>query len=304
MLTDCIDNGIKIRYVQYSNSNNDFNIVPTFSHTNQLLNMCESNIYHPSILRYHTPSSFIAFSTRRHGSGVSSGNYSTLNINPYCGDDPECVTENRNLLAKILSIDPNRILLPHQVHDCKIESIDEDFLMQDIVWQNKTLEGIDALITSVPNICIGISTADCVPILLYDIQKNVCAAVHAGWRGTLLHIARKTINMMIQKYECSPADIHAIIGPSISLHSFEVGQEVYDKFKDSSYPIERISKFITPKWHLDLWEANRLDLVDANIPNENIFVSNICTYNNDQFFSARRQGIQSGRIYSGIMVVR
>ena len=94
----------------------------------------------------------------------------------------------------------------------------------------------------------------------------------------------------------------ACIGPSISLESFEVGDEVYDAFAKAGFDMDRIAKKYE-KWHLDLWEANRLQLLAQGVWLEHIEVSGICTYQqHENFFSARRLGIKSGRILSGVML--
>ena len=165
------------------------------------------------------------------------------------------------------------------------------------------LDGIDAIITDIPGTCIGISTADCIPVMLFDYAHKAIAAIHAGWRGTVDRIIGKTFIAMNKAFGCTPSDIKAIIGPGISLKNFEVGQEVYECFAKAAFCMDNISKFINGKWHIDLVECNRLQLVDLGINDKNIHVSGICTYDNiDDFFSARRLGIESGRIYNGIMV--
>lgn len=92
------------------------------------------------------------------------------------------------------------------------------------------LEGIDALVTDIPGCCICISTADCIPILLYDKQHQAIAAVHAGWRGTVNFIVGHTLERMRAVYGTVGEEVVACIGPGISLESFEVGDEVYEGF--------------------------------------------------------------------------
>ena len=167
--------------------------------------------------------------------------------------------------------------------------------------------GMDAIITNLPQTCIGVSTADCIPILLYDAKQRVVAAVHAGWRGTVANIAKECTATMYNRYGCTVADIKAIIAPGISQEAFEVGDEVYDNFAEAGFPMRKIAKRYPAtqgeKWHIDLWEANRLQLIDTGIKEENITVTEICTYTrHEEFFSARRLGINSGRIFNGIML--
>ena len=251
----------------------------------------------PQLLFYDFGPRVVAFSTTRHG-GVSQGNYGSLNINSYCGDDMEAVAENRRLLSLELPI-PNasRIVIPHQVHDSVVQVIDEDTL-----GQQELIEGVDALITRLPGVCIGVSTADCIPIIIYDPIHHCAAAVHAGWRGTVKRIVEKAAQQMYAFYRSDYGEMQVMIGPGISLKNFEVGQEVYDEFLQAGFPMERIVAKHA-KWHIDLPLCNRLQLEQLGIRPENIRETGICTYDHaDDFFSARRLGINSGRIFTGVIL--
>lgn len=251
----------------------------------------------PQLLFYDFGPRVVAFSTTRQG-GVSQGNYGSLNINSYCGDDMEAVAENRRLLSLELPI-PNasRIIVPHQVHDSVVQVIDEDTL-----GQQELIEGVDALITRLPGVCIGVSTADCIPIIIYDPVHHCAAAVHAGWRGTVKRIAESVARQMYAFYRSDYGEMQVMIGPGISLKNFEVGQEVYDEFLQAGFPMERIAAKHA-KWHIDLPLCNRLQLEQLGIRPENIRETGICTYDHaDDFFSARRLGINSGRIFTGVIL--
>ena len=251
----------------------------------------------PQLLYYDLDPRVTAFSTTRHG-GVSQGNYGSLNINSYCGDDPASVAENRRLLSLELPV-PNasRLVIPHQVHDSVVQVIDEETL-----GNQELIEGVDALITRLPGVCIGVSTADCIPIIIYDPINHCAAAVHAGWRGTVKRIAEKTARQMYSFYRSDYGEMQVMIGPGISLKNFEVGQEVYDEFLQAGFPMERIAAKYA-KWHIDLPLCNRLQLEQLGVRPENIRETGICTYDHtDDFFSARRLGIASGRIYTGVIL--
>lgn len=251
----------------------------------------------PQLLYYDLDPRVTAFSTTRHG-GVSQGNYGSLNINSYCGDDPASVAENRRLLSLELPV-PNasRLVIPHQVHDSVVQVIDEETL-----GHQELIEGVDALITRLPGVCIGVSTADCIPIIIYDPINHCAAAVHAGWRGTVKRIAEKTARQMYSFYRSDYGEMQVMIGPGISLKNFEVGQEVYDEFLQADFPMERIAAKYA-KWHIDLPLCNRLQLEQLGVRPENIRETGICTYDHtDDFFSARRLGIASGRIYTGVIL--
>lgn len=141
---------------------------------------------------YNIAEGVCAFSTTRHG-GTSEGNHASLNINPYCGDKPEHVTANRELLAEELGVEADRIILPHQTHGTETRIIGKEFCALPEQIRQMLLEGVDALLTDVKGVCIGVSTADCIPVLLYDEEHHAAAAVHAGWRGTQARIVSKAI---------------------------------------------------------------------------------------------------------------
>ena len=264
----------------------------------------------PSLTHYRLGTGVVAFSSTRHG-GYSQGHYAAFNINNYCGDDPAAIQKNREALCHLLGIEDKRLLMPHQVHRAEVAYINTSFLDLTPEEQKGKLEGIDAIITNIPGICIGVSTADCIPILLYDPRHGVVAAVHAGWRGTVQRIAEKAVAAMTACYGSQHSDVVAQIGPGISLKSFEVGQEVYDAFAAKGFCMEEISRLMPSsqgieneeKWHIDLPACNRLQLLEAGLQNEQIHTLPVCTYEQHaDYFSARRLGIHSGRIFTGIML--
>ena len=141
--------------------------------------------------------------------------------------------------------------------------------------------------------------------LLYDRKNAVIAAVHAGWRGTVNYILGHTLDKMRARYGTEGKEVIACIGPGISLSAFEVGDEVYEAFRKNGFQMDYISEWkpATHKYHIDLWAANRLQLLDFGVPSAQVETANICTFTQyEEFFSARRMGIKSGRILSGIML--
>ena len=262
-----------------------------------------------------------AFSTTRFvGDGTSrstsaacpSSNYAEFNINPFCGDDVAHISRNRQALCSLLGIGDSQLLMPHQVHLTKTVRIDEALLSLPEEQRREALDGYDALMTDLKDVCIGVSTADCIPILLHDEFHHAVCAVHAGWRGTVARIVEKALAEMRTAFDTRPEQVKAQIGPGINLDSFEVGDEVYEAFVSEGFPMELISKrYPSPqtspsaeKWHIDLPECNRQQLLAAGVPAASIAVSPVCTYEqSDRFFSARRLGINSGRIFTGIMMV-
>lgn len=243
-----------------------------------------------------------AFSSTRKG-GMSEGRYGEFNINPYCGDASDAVMMDRKALCTELQIDDAHLLMAHQVHGTEARIIAEEFFSLSSSTRLRLLEGVDALITAIPHVCIGVSTADCIPVLLYDEEHHAAAAVHAGWRGTVTRVVQKTIAVMQSSFHTQPAHLHACIGPGISLRHFEVGDEVYQAFAQAGFNMPAISQQMD-KWHINLPECNRLQLLEAGVSDDRILSTGICTYEQeDAYFSARRLGIQSGRIYNGIILL-
>ena len=239
-------------------------------------------------------SNIFGFSTTRHG-GCGEGAYATFNCTHYCGDSPEHVKTNLESLAALLPECPHVIVIPRQTHTTNVRVITD-------VPTPEELQDVDAVVTQLKDFCLCVSTADCVPVLLYDKEKQVIAAIHAGWRGTVGRIVEKTIEVVRIHYGTEGKDLVACIGPSISLESFEVGDEVYAAFEEAGFDMTRIARRYE-KWHLDLWEANRVQLLANGVLPEHIEVAGICTFQcYEDFFSARRLGIKSGRILSGIML--
>lgn len=255
----------------------------------------------PQLNYYHLGDGVTAFSTRRQG-GYSKGNYGEFNINRYCGDEPEAVRKNREALCQLLGICDNQLLMPHQVHLTKIAVVDENLLRATTDERQQALEGVDALMTQLEGICIGVSTADCIPVLLYDPVHRAVCAIHAGWRGTVQRIVEKAVEQMTAVYGTHPSDMIAQIGPSISLDSFEVGDEVYDAFAHEGFDMQCISRRYQ-KWHIDLPQCNRLQLLAIGVAADHISQTDICTVKqSEDYFSARRLGISSGRIFTGIIL--
>ena len=254
----------------------------------------------------NTFDSLLHFSTTIDG-GVSTDNYTSFNLGMYSGDDLQDVAENRSRLASMLSIPSENLLFPYQTHGDSVCIIDKEFTSKSKDEQLQLLNGVDALITNQIGVCVGVGTADCVPILIFDPKNKVFAAIHAGWRGTVTKLGPKVVEIMKTKFNSAPSDLLVGIAPSISPDYFEVGDEVVDEFAHAGFLIDDIGyyNFETSKFHIDLWFANELLLSQAGVRFDNIEVAGLCTYyHSDQFFSARRQGIQSGRMITGGVLTR
>lgn len=185
---------------------------------------------------------------------------------------------------------PYPVVQAHQIHTDRIALITDPNTTRD------QLEGIDAMITRLPNCAIGARTADCVPILLYDPEQRAVAAIHSGWRGTVLLISQQTIKRMQSEFGTRPEYLRAIIGPSIGVDAFQVGEEVVKAFDEAGFPMDEIYEYrgehiagdLHTGHHIDLWKANKVLLTEAGIRAENIQIAGICSYTqHDRFNSAR-----------------
>lgn len=154
--------------------------------------------------------------------------------------------------------------------------------------------GADALVTQAPGVRIGVKTADCVPVLLYAPEPRTVAAIHSGWKGTVADIIGITVRRLSQECGVKPSETKAVIGPCIHVEAFEVGDDVYGRFRDIGLGTccRRMNAFGSnggEKWHVDLPQACRLQLENAGV--RNVDVRPECTYTlHDAFYSARRLG--------------
>ncbi len=213
----------------------------------------------------------------------------------FTGERPG-VMENRQKLARVLGIDPAQLVFPRQTHSEKVQEV-------KAIPRNE-LKDTDALMTSQPGICLCVQTADCVPLLFFDPVNKAVAAVHAGWRGTVKKIAAIVLIQMAQSFGTSPRNVLAAIGPAIGPRVYEVGEEVVTEVK-RNLPATHLllHKNTSGKEHLNLWEANRQLLLASGVPAANIEVLGECTFMEEQkYFSARREGIDTGRMVTGIMM--
>ena len=163
------------------------------------------------------------------------------------------------------------------------------------------LDGYDAFVTDVPGVCLITAHADCIPVQLYDPDRKVIAAVHAGWRGTALGIAAKTAELMKTRYGCG--NIRGYIGPGISECCFETDADVPEAMREAfNWADEYISEGrAAGKFYVDLKGVNKRQLEEAGV--RNIEVSDICTCCNENFCSHRRNPAVNLRMASGICLL-
>lgn len=217
----------------------------------------------------------------------------------FTGDQESDYFAFRKELAVSGDWDTDKFVFPRQTHS-------DHVAVATSGSSENTISDTDALITNEPGLFVCVQTADCVPILLYDPQRKVVAAIHAGWKGTVSKIAHKSVQKMTEKYGSNPTDIIAGIGPSIHMHAYEVGPEVVDLVKTnfSNSPVLLKPSLTIGRAFFDLWEANKTILIESGIPEENIEVMGLCTFEHASlFYSARRDGMDTGRMVSGIRLV-
>lgn len=204
-------------------------------------------------------------------------------------------------LCPALGVPVERFARPHQVHGTEVYHVTEDIFTLTPSERQAVLDGVDAVIYDVRNACIGISTADCIPVLAYDPEHHCAAAIHAGWRGTVQRIVEKTLHEMQRTFGTDLTTLRCSIGPGIAMESFEVGDEVYDAFAAAGFPMQQMAVRYD-KWHLDIKHCNRMQLLSLGVQPTNIEVSPIDTMTDPRFFSARREGAKTGRMLSGIVL--
>ncbi len=192
---------------------------------------------------------------------------------------------SRELLSGEFNIPEDNIYLPVQEHTNKVH----------LLGSGSASVVADAVITARKNFLIGILVADCVPVLLYDKEKEVIGAVHAGWRGTAGRILPDTITMMHETFRSSPQDISVAIGPSIKQCCYEVGGEVKERVLEATgegdYFFEK-----SGSCYVDIALANKVQALDAGVLPNNIWLSDECTFcNPDKYHSYRYSKESAGR---------
>jgi YfiH family protein len=235
---------------------------------------------------------FHAIVTRQQG--VSPHPWQSLNLGGSGGDEPSRVVENRRLVFHAFNLDYDCIYDVWQVHGDNVICTDGPRIV-DTPHQKA-----DAILTDCPNITLLMLFADCVPILLYDPIQKVVGIAHAGWKGTVLKVATKTVEQMCACYGSKPSNILAAIGPSIGPDHYSVGDDVIRAVKDAfgsaaGYFIEYRNGAVK----FNLWESNRYLLEQIGV--EQIEVAGICTAcNTGEWFSHRAEHGRTGRF--GVLI--
>ncbi len=220
------------------------------------------------------------FSTRL--GGVSPFPENDLNLAGFDEDSAENIYENRRRFLNVFNGD-FQLATAWQVHGDGIK------IVKTLDEAVNSEARFDALVSDLDNILVGVKTADCVPVLIGDKKNLVYAAVHAGWRGTVQSIVRKSVEVMREVYGTEPSDLICAIGPAAGCENYEIGSDVIDAFADN---FNESSKYFTStsEGHalIDLHLANEDQLLDVGVPAANIFKAPFCTMTRtDLFFSYR-----------------
>ena len=209
--------------------------------------------------------------------------------------DVEDAWRMRCLWTRATDLDPSRMVRVRQVHGDEVAVAVESDGRRGGRPDAAEAPIADALVTALPGLALMTLHADCLPILIVDRNRRVVAAVHAGWRGTLLDVAGATVRRMTSQFASDAADLVAFLGPGIGVEAFEVRNEVVRAFEQrwsgARFTVRRGSRTL-----LDLKRANAFQLERAGIPTDAIEVSPLCTVaDQDRLFSHRAQGAHTGR---------
>lgn len=240
---------------------------------------------------------FHAF-TSRFG-GVSEGEFASMNLGFFTGDSFDNVMKNYTILSQKLDINLENIIKTAQTHTKNIRYVTE--LDKGKVFTSQDYKDIDGLFTDKKNLVLVTFHADCTPIFFYDEVKKIIGMAHAGWKGTLLNISGNMIDNFVSKFDSNPNHIKVVIGPSLGQCCFEVDEDVKERFLTANKFYENFMLIKGLKYHFNLWEINKYQLLNKGIKIENIEISSLCTKcRNDLFYSHRAQkgirGLMCGMI--------
>ena len=228
------------------------------------------------------------FSTRL--GGVSEGIYSSMNLSFTRGDAEDAVRENYHRLADAVGFEMESIVTSDQTHTSNVIRVTEEDRGNGIT-KPRPYTDVDGMITDVPGLVLATFYADCVPLYFMDPVHKAIGLSHSGWRGTAARIGEVTVNKMRECFGSDPEDIYGAIGPSICQDCYEVSEDVILEFQKSFDRKDWEALFYRKengKYQLNLWEANRKIMLEANLKEEHISMPNICTCCNPEFLFSHR----------------
>lgn len=205
--------------------------------------------------------------------------------------------------AASLGAAPERVMRVKQVHSNVVRVLKRG---EVTAASSQERPDGDAIVSNEPGVILSVMVADCVPILLADGKSGAAGAVHAGWRGTCAGVAPAAIERMTGEFGARPGDVIAAIGPSIGPDDYEVGESLVAAFRTAGHSPEELARWFTrraSRLHLDLWSANRDQLVAAGVSPDRIFTSRLSTRAHPEVFdSYRAEGERAGRMAALIRV--
>ena len=242
------------------------------------------------------------------GGGVSPPPYASLNLGTNTEDDPENVKKNLEIAASEYGFRAQDLVTVKQVHSNNVHVVergseedtnDSDHSGVTPETLPKTIIEADAIITSLKWVPVGVLTADCLPLLLFDPERNVVAAVHAGWRGIVAKVASRAVEVMEKRFNSRARDVRAVLGPYIGPCCYTVGPEVIDSFVGSYVGDNLEDKNVygvedRRSW-FDLGRAVRSELLHMGLDWDSIVFEYACTScDNERLFSYRKDGNKAG----------
>lgn len=273
---------------------------------NPKLNIAQKNgiLYFTSPLFDKIPWIKAGFSTRI--GGVSENFCGAMNFAYNQYDSIDNVNKNYRLFSEAVGLDINKIVTPRQIHSTNIIKVEDNYNFKDPEYPRCDIAGADGSITNLPGVSLFSFSADCGLISIIDPINKAIGQCHSGWRGTAGKISKKAIEMMQQSYNSNPDDLLVTIWPSICPECFEVEWDMISEarkaFSSSLYDKIYYQKN-EKKYQFNLWEANRLVLLEAGVKEENIFMPNLCTKcNPNLLFSHRNMGLKRGTLISFLSI--
>ena len=242
------------------------------------------------------------FSTRL--GGVSEGIFSSMNFASNRGDAPENILENFRIMGESLGIPAESMVYAKQTHTINVLHVNE-YNKGMGVTRERDFNDIDALVTDTPGVCLVAGFADCIPVFFIDTKRKAIGLAHSGWRGTVNDIIYETVKKMSELFGTDPEDIRAFVGPGICAEHYEVGNDVADEFKNKYPDAEKMGILRKKdntgidsgnmgggssgeKYYLDLTLACRDNLINTGVPEDKVFLSDICTCCNPELLHSHR----------------
>ncbi len=213
----------------------------------------------------------------RHG-GMSAGPYSSLNVSNEVGDHPDSVKVNRIEICKALDVE--HVVFPHQKHGVDVVRITKENSLK--------VHQADAIFTTEKNIALAVTHADCQAAIFYDPAHEVIAAAHAGWRGSVQNIYAKVVEELKKTVGTNPKDLLVCISPSLGPCHAEF-KNFKTELPQDFWPLQ-----VKPHY-FDFWKISRMQLMGSGVLENNIEISEICTFCNSKDYYSHRRDSKTGR---------